>query len=160
MASVQGHTQESRNFDKSVFACAAVNFGPNVRTNKHRDMLNLAFGWCAITALGRFDHTLGGHLILWEAKLIVEFPSGSTCLIPSSCLTHSNTPIQPGERRASFTQYTAGGVFRWVENGFRTDKHLLQHDRGRHDTIIEQRKQNWVNGLALFSTLEELLAPL
>lgn len=157
MKAVYDHTGEQRNFDKSVFAAATVNFGPRVCAHKHRDMLNLAFGWCAITALGNFDHTVGGHLILWEAKLIVEFPAGSTYLIPSSCMTHSNTPTQEGEYRASFTQYTAGGVFRWVENGFETDQVIQAKDKDRYDHIMKGRKKRWELGLDLFSTLSQLL---
>ncbi len=160
MTKLNKHTKEERNFEKSVFACATMNFGPTVCAVRHRDMLNLAFGWCAITALGRFDHTLGGHLILWEAKLVVEFPAGSTYLIPSSCLTHSNTATQPGEWRASFTQYTAGGVFRWVENGFYTDRDLLAKDEKKFYEVRVQRTERWQKGLEMFSTLDELLEPL
>lgn len=151
------HTGEDRNFTKSVFACATMNFGPKVCALKHRDMLNLAFGWCAITSLGNFDHTQGGHLVLEEAKLVVEFPAGSTFLIPSSCITHSNTPTQTGEWRASFTQYTAGGVFRWVENGFQTDNQMEAQDEKRYAEVMEERKDRWGKGLEMLSTMDELL---
>ncbi|KAJ7021722.1 hypothetical protein C8F04DRAFT_1273387 [Mycena alexandri] len=87
-----------------------------------RDHGNLAFGWCAITALGNYDYTKGGHLILWDCKLILEFPPGTTILIPSAAIFHSNIPIGPGERRYPFTQYTAGGIFRWIEHGFRCEE--------------------------------------
>jgi hypothetical protein len=150
-------TGEKRNFTKSVFACATMNFGPQVCARKHRDMLNLAFGWCAITSLGTFDHTQGGHLVLEEAKVIVEFPAGSTFLIPSSCITHSNTPIGEGEFRASFTQYTAGGVFRWVENGFETDKQMKARDKKKHAAVMTERQGRWKRGLENFSTMDQLL---
>ena len=52
----------------------------------HTDPGNLLFGWCAITTLGNFDPTLGGHLVLWDLKLVIEFPLGSTILIPSVTL--------------------------------------------------------------------------
>ncbi|KAJ7027568.1 hypothetical protein C8F04DRAFT_1189375 [Mycena alexandri] len=77
----------------------------------HRDFANLAFGWCAITALGNFDYTKGGHLILWDCKIILEFPPGCTILLPSAAIFHSNIPIGPNERRYSFTQYSAGAFF-------------------------------------------------
>jgi hypothetical protein len=70
----------------SIFSCAAFNFGPNVWTFKHRDVLNLAFRWCAIQAVGKFDATKGGHLILWDLKLVIEFPVGALVLIPSATL--------------------------------------------------------------------------
>ncbi|KAJ7791308.1 hypothetical protein B0H14DRAFT_3500652 [Mycena olivaceomarginata] len=49
----------------SVFAAAAFNFGPQTVTFPHLDFANLAWGWCAITALGDFDPDRGGHIILW-----------------------------------------------------------------------------------------------
>ncbi|KAF8125540.1 hypothetical protein K438DRAFT_2002046 [Mycena galopus ATCC 62051] len=47
--------------------------------------------------------------------------AGSTILIPSAILRHSNVGIAANERRYSFTQYSAAGMFRWVDNGFRSD---------------------------------------
>ena len=105
-------------FPGSVFACATFNFGPRVICNPHRDGLNLAYGWCAVTALGSFDHTKGGHLILPELRLAIQFPAGSTLFIPSAIFTHYNLPIAEGEARSSFTQFSAAGIFRWIAYGF------------------------------------------
>ncbi|PBK61323.1 hypothetical protein ARMSODRAFT_855007, partial [Armillaria solidipes] len=110
------------NFPRSVFPCAAFNFGGSVWTFKHRDILNCPYGWCAITALGRFDHRRGGHIILWELKLFIQFPHAATIFIPSATITHSNIPPAEGDSRISFTQFFAGGILRWVGNGFRTEK--------------------------------------
>ena len=109
------------NFNNSVFSTAAFNFGPNVWTFKHQDSANCLFGWCAIQALDHFDPKAGGHLILWDLKKVIEFPPGALILIPSATMTHSNVPVQPGNSRVSFTQYCAGGLFRYVDNGFRTE---------------------------------------
>ena len=106
-------------FSGSVWSAATFNFGPRTETLPHLDSKNLACGWCAITALGDYDPDKGGHLILWDLGLVIRFPPGSTILIPSSLLYHSNTSIQDGETRCSFTQYTAGALFRWVDQGFR-----------------------------------------
>ncbi|KAJ7291857.1 hypothetical protein C8J57DRAFT_1212279 [Mycena rebaudengoi] len=99
------------NFVGSVFAACTFNFSPHTITAPHLDFGNLAWGWCSITALGNFDPDCGGHLILWDLKLIIRFPPGSTILIPSAILRHSNVRIRPHERRYSFTQYSAGGLF-------------------------------------------------
>ncbi|KAF7342991.1 hypothetical protein MVEN_01729200 [Mycena venus] len=64
----------------------------------------------------------GGHLILWDLKLIIRFPLGSTVLTPSTLICHSNVPIAVDKFRVSFTQYTASGLFRWIQNGFKTDE--------------------------------------
>jgi hypothetical protein len=95
----------------SVFATATFNFGPQTVTFPDLNFTNLAWGWCAITTLGDFDPNKGGHLILWDLKLIVRFPPGSTILIPSALIRHSNTSIGSHEKRFSFTQYTPMGIF-------------------------------------------------
>ncbi|KAJ7706644.1 hypothetical protein B0H14DRAFT_3525961 [Mycena olivaceomarginata] len=61
----RNHPHLRHPFVGSIFSCAAFNFGPNVWTFRHRDVLNLVFGWCAVQALGRFNATKGGHLVLW-----------------------------------------------------------------------------------------------
>src|ERR1700761_1401388 len=145
-----------RPFPKSVFSCASFNFGPNVWTFKHRDVLNLPFGWCAIHALGRFNPKKGGHLILWDLKLIIEFPPGALILIPSATLSHSNIPVQKGEERASFTLFTAGGLFRFVDNGFRTEDELAAQDPVEFARVMECKKRRWKDGVELWSTIDEL----
>ncbi|KAJ7256855.1 hypothetical protein B0H12DRAFT_1015628, partial [Mycena haematopus] len=132
--------------------------GPNVWTFKHRDVLNLPFGWCAIQAAGPFDPKKGGHLILWDLKLVVEFPPGALVLIPSATLSHSNVPVQEGDERISFTQFTAGGLFRYVDNGCRTERQLEEEDPVAYARMMESKDSRWENGLTKFSTLEELLA--
>ncbi|KAJ7429347.1 hypothetical protein B0H11DRAFT_1768404, partial [Mycena galericulata] len=135
----------------SVFAACTFNLGPNTITIPHVDAANLAWGWCCITALGNFNPDLGGHLILWDLNLVIRFPPGSTILIPSALLRHSNVAIQQGEIRYSFTQYSAGGLFRWVNNGNRSDKAFFA---GASEVDLEeregQRAQRWEDGLKKF----------
>ncbi|KAL0569762.1 hypothetical protein V5O48_012205 [Marasmius crinis-equi] len=106
----------SRNFPRTCFAAATLNAGRTV-TLKHVDHLNLFCGMCAVFNIGDFDPRVGGHLVLWDLGLIIEFPPGCTILFPSALLAHSNIPIGLGESRASLTQFTAAGLFRWVHNG-------------------------------------------
>lgn len=148
-----------RNFLNSVFACTTFNFGPRTCCFEHRDSGNLAFGWCAITALGDFDPTRGGHLILWDLKLVIEFPPGSTILIPSATIRHSNIAIQQHERRYSFTQYTAGGLFRWVDHGYQTEtSYQAGWSKKRKEEEEEENRRRWSKGVSMFSTLDELYA--
>lgn len=158
LARLLSHDEDThRPFKNSIWAAATFNFGPATTCFKHNDTGNLPFGWCGITALGDFDPKRGGHLILWEAKRVVEFPPGSTVLIPSAAIAHSNVPVRPGQHRYSFTQYTAGGVFRWVDHGFQLEKRhrgsLTQKERAAQ--AIEQARQLTM-GLELFSTVTEL----
>ena len=107
-----------RPFHDSAFGTLSFNFGPDVCTFPHRDYRNLGWGWCAVTSFGGYDHVKGGHLILWDFKIAVEFPPHSTIFIPSAILEHRNTAIQPGEKRSTLTQYNSAGIFRWVAYGF------------------------------------------
>ncbi|KAJ7221156.1 hypothetical protein B0H12DRAFT_1205471 [Mycena haematopus] len=88
-------THLSRPFRNSIWSACTFNLGPRTCARRHKDFVNLAFGWCAITALGNFDHTRGGHLVLWDCKLILELH--------------------------------CGGLFRWVEHGFRTVEATSHH---------------------------------
>ena len=106
-------------YEDHPFAALTFNIGPTVQTKPHRDNKNLSWGWCAVTSLGDFDPTKGGHLVLWELGLAVEFPPFSTIFLPSAILTHSNTTIGPGEQRSSIVQYNASGLFCWVAHGHR-----------------------------------------
>ncbi|KAJ6486954.1 hypothetical protein C8R45DRAFT_824927, partial [Mycena sanguinolenta] len=151
------HPELRRPFPHAVFFCTAFNFGRNVWTFKHRDVLNLAFGWCAVQALGRFNPKTGGHLVLWDLKLAVEFPAGSLILIPSATITHSNVPVQDHEERVSFTQFSAGGMFRYVDNGCQTVDELAEADSIEYTRLMDMKASRWEEGLNLFSTMDELL---
>lgn len=144
-----------RIFPKSIFPACAFNFGPNVWTFLHRDVLNCPFGWCAIQALGPFDPTKGGHIILWELGLVIEFPPGSLILIPSVTITHSNVPVAQGDQRASFTQYAAGGLFRYVDYGFRKEADLKKQDKPFYAKICQLKPQRWEMGYNLLSKIED-----
>ncbi|PBK83204.1 hypothetical protein ARMGADRAFT_945287, partial [Armillaria gallica] len=110
------------NWMTSIFACTTFNLGPRTLCFRHTDSSNLLFSWCAITALGNFDYHHGGHFVLWDLKLVINFPPGSTILIPSAILCHSNTNICHNEQQYSFTQYTMGGLFRWVDYGYQSSE--------------------------------------
>jgi len=150
----------THNFPNSIFPAASFNCGPRTVSLDHVDYGNLSHGLCALTALGAYDHTVGGHLILFGLKLAIEFPVGSTVLIPSGCMRHGNTPIGEGETRLSVAQYAAGGLFRWVAYGFQSAKSLLQTAAGerRKKKIDKKAGERWREGLAMFSTVGGLQA--
>jgi hypothetical protein len=149
------HPELERNFSNSVWTTATFNFGPRTTCYPHKDAANLAYGFCAITALGQYNPKMGGHLVLWDVGLAIEFSPGSTILIPSALLRHSNTSLPEGHQRMSFTQYTPGGLFRWVDYRFRTEEQFSAQDpRGMRE--FKQNSENrWKDGLGLFSTLKD-----
>ncbi|KAJ7030783.1 hypothetical protein C8F04DRAFT_1263474 [Mycena alexandri] len=153
------HPNLTHTFRNSIFPAVTLNCGDAV-TFEHCDIFNLVHGFCPITSGGRFNHVLGGHIYLRQLRLIIQFPSGATILIPSGCLDHGNTPIQTGETRYSMTQYAAGGLFRWAAYGFQSVKSLLAQPGGEDvknafDGVPGSR---WKWGLDLFSKYDELLS--
>ena len=121
-------------------------------TYTHTDHLNYASGWCAVVALGSFNPDLGGHLVLWDLGIAIRFPPGSLLFLPSAILRHSNVAVAPGHHRYSFTQYTAGGLFRWRECGYRSQKDFLAAGQAFGVSGWER----WRQGASRFSTLDEL----
>jgi hypothetical protein len=89
-------------------------------------------------------------------KKIIQFPPGSTILLPSASLRHGNLPVRPHETRLSFTQYAAGGLFRWVKYGFRTAVTLKVEDKEEMQRLDEEHELRWEEGLGMFSKLDEL----
>jgi hypothetical protein len=140
-----------------VFPCRSFNVGGQAITAPHVDEKNLAHSWCAITALGRFNPSIGGHLILWDFGLAVKFPPGSTILIPSALLVHSNASIRPDETRAAIVQYAAGGLFRWSEL-LMTEKQFLEQATDEDLQRYQNRQaSHWVEAVGMFTGLEELM---
>ncbi|KAF8056176.1 hypothetical protein FPV67DRAFT_1432152, partial [Lyophyllum atratum] len=144
------HENLEHNFSNSIFPACTFNCGPRTYTFRHVDAGNLSCGICALTALGRYDPKLGGHLILYSLKLVIEFPPGSTALIPSGAVEHGNTPVGQGETRLSFTQYAAGGLFRWVSYGFQTVASLLSKRDG-NAIKAEADTGRWEQGMSMFT---------
>ncbi|TDL13644.1 hypothetical protein BD410DRAFT_846742 [Rickenella mellea] len=151
-------TSLRQNFPNNPLPCTAINFGPQVQCLPHFDIANLPFGWCTISAFGHFDPVRGGHIVLWDLGLVIQFPPGSTIDIPSAIFEHSNVTIAENETRISFTQYAAGGLFRWVANGMQTDKQLAASDPEKKRELDRAKAGRWERGLSMFSTLTELLA--
>lgn len=120
----------------------------------------MSHGICSITALGSFDPKAGGHIVLHELELVIEFPPGSTVLIPSAIITHSNTKIQSGENRYSFTQYAAGSLFSYIDNGLKSKRELMESlpkstaNSLRHAEASEGDRR-WQAGLAMFPHIDE-----
>lgn len=112
---------------------------------------------CAIQALGSFNPMLGGRPIPRENKKAVGFPPGSLVLVPSATITRSNTPIQQGEARTSFTQFCARTLFRCVDNGFRAEAALAEEDPVAYQLVCKAKDKCWQKGLSLRSCMGDLI---
>ncbi|KAG6847607.1 hypothetical protein H0H93_007078 [Arthromyces matolae] len=149
-----------RPYDQSVgvFPCRSFNLGEQSVSYPHKDDANLAQSWCSITPLGSFDATQGGQLILWDLGIVVDFPSGSTILIPSALVLHSNAPISLYKTRYAIIQYAAAGLFQWVENGFMSEAAWIARATKKQIQMrLEVQKNRWVEAAKMFTTLQELL---
>ena len=150
--------QLQRPYTSSIMPAAAYNLGPATVRHPHCGSANLSFRICVITALSHFDHMTGGHLVLRELGLVVEFPPGAMVLISSAVLTHFNTRLAQGERRYSFTQYAAGSLFFYIENGMRpeldvlSDSNMPLAEKEKHTAV---RCEHWRQGLALFPHISD-----
>lgn len=144
-------------FPRSIMPTAAFNLGNRVATKIHVDSQNCPFGWCTITALGDFDAAKGGHIVLWDLGVVLEFPAGACVCLPSALIAHSNIPIDESELRMSFTQYCSGEIFRHIENGFKTDGSLKISDPAIMAFRKEARKNRIKEGYTMFSKMEELM---
>ena len=152
------HADLKHNFKNSIYPAVTFNCGPATACLEHTDFGNVAGGLCAVTSLGNYNPKQGGHLVLFSLRLVVEFPPGSTIFLPSSTISHGNTPIQDGESRLSITQYCAGGLIRWVDYGFQAVKSLLSQPGGKAkkaetDGLPGSR---WQAAMELYSKFEEL----
>lgn len=152
------HPGLQQNFHNSIYTAATFNCGPDTECLEHLDHNNAPNIFCAITALGCYNPATSGHLVLHKLKRVVEFPPGSTVLIPSAFVAHGNTRIQPGETRMSMTQYVAGGLIRWVDYGFRSAKSLLSEPMGnqRRREIDGADGARWSWAVGMFSTVASL----
>lgn len=145
-------------FSTSIQAAANFNFGPNVVTLPHLDSPNLAHGWCSIISLGDYNYKLGGHLVIWGIKVILEFPPRHIVQMPSASLPHSNLPIRAQETRSSITTYTAGGLFRHVAYGFRKEEHFAAQDPVGFAKMKAAKGERWAAAIDMFSKHNELEA--
>jgi hypothetical protein len=61
--------------------------------------------------------------------------------------------IQPGKTRYSFTQFTPAGIFRWVYNGFRTDKDINTSPKTtpeEREQRAQDRMRRWQEGIRMY----------
>ncbi|THU92560.1 hypothetical protein K435DRAFT_758143 [Dendrothele bispora CBS 962.96] len=146
-------------FPNSIWSTATFDFGPQTICFPRVGDSNLPFEWCAIWALGDYDPKQSAHLILWDLRLVIEFPPGSLVFIPSGILVRSNVSIRQHEKRYSFTQYTPGSLFRWVDDQGcqeQTEHGVSQTDAQVQEEEAEKAKKRWTTGLELLPTFSEL----
>jgi len=141
-------------FKNSRFCGTTFNLGPYAITLEHRDSRNLVGGLCVLGVFGQFDHKTSGHFIMKEPKVVIELRRGDVVFMPSAGITHRNAGMKKGETRSSIIQYTAGGLFQWIWQGFRQ---LSKSDINVRKGFREREgRSRWKEMWGLFPSLEEL----
>jgi hypothetical protein len=69
--------------------------------------------------------------------------------------TDMNAPVQPGDTRVSFTQFTSGGLFHYVHNSYRTEGELADTDPAEYARLVEKKQSRREEGLQIYSTVDE-----
>ncbi|KAJ8085573.1 hypothetical protein PM082_004391 [Marasmius tenuissimus] len=99
-------------------------------------------------ALGRFNPNRSARLVLWELKLIIDFPSGQlSSFHPPSSLIQTPESLK----------YTAGAIFCWAKNRGMTEGELKEFDLNAWLEMKDHKKGAASEYIQLYSTLEELL---
>ncbi|KAJ7782207.1 hypothetical protein B0H14DRAFT_2630811 [Mycena olivaceomarginata] len=132
----------------TLFAACTFNFGPRAITAPHLDFANLAWGWCSVTALGNFDPDFGGHLILWDLRLVIRFPPRLDAPYP----LRPGTAIQRPHPRAR-----AALVHHAVHRGEPLPV-AFQSSASTEEKAVRAAEdaQRWEEGVKMFSVVDEL----
>ncbi|KAF7975994.1 hypothetical protein HWV62_8158 [Athelia sp. TMB] len=73
-------------------------------------------------------------------------------------MRHGNTPVADNETRVGFTQYAAGGLFRWVENGFQTVDGCTKANPKLRQKLDAAAPTRFATLLKLYSKVDDLIA--
>ncbi|KAK6966336.1 hypothetical protein R3P38DRAFT_2569854, partial [Favolaschia claudopus] len=129
--------------EASVFSAATVELGgPHRNRSDWRGNIppfEAAF-WSIVTAAGTFRSLHGGHIILWDLGLVIQFPAGSSILIPTGIVRYSFVDVGPTEERYSIIQWAGSGVRRFVENGYKSDVEFAREASEEQHIMRENRR--------------------
>ncbi|KAJ7294041.1 hypothetical protein C8J57DRAFT_1041480 [Mycena rebaudengoi] len=144
------------NFFGGPFATSEFFFGSS-KSPPWLDNCDMLWGWRALCVLGDYDKSRE-QLILWEEKCIIAMPTCAMILFPSAFMHYSFTAIRPGETQYHFTQYSHAGLFRFVENGFHSDK-VFETTAWRKERNTKEKKigARMATALGMFSQFSDLL---
>ncbi|KAK6997350.1 hypothetical protein R3P38DRAFT_2563409 [Favolaschia claudopus] len=130
--------------EASIFSAATLELGgPHFNIRDHRgDLRDMEpAGWNILTALGKFRSLYGGHVIFWELGLVVQFPPGSSILLPAGLIHYSFVKVEEEETRLSMLQWAGAGVRRFLDNGGRLDKDFAARATPNEHSGREHRRE-------------------
>jgi hypothetical protein len=83
-----------------------------------RETVAHARGFTALTSMGNYDST-EGELILWDEERVINFPTGSTFLLPK-WMRHSFTAVKSPGYQMILAQSCEGALWEYISNNFST----------------------------------------
>ncbi|KAG6915875.1 hypothetical protein DXG01_009452 [Tephrocybe rancida] len=99
------------NFQGSTYPAVRFNVGPQTSTvQPYMDCQQECRGLSAMTPIGNYNYKLGGHIVFYELKLIVEVVPGTTLFVPTGLLSYGTMDIQESEERMTITQCFGPGL--------------------------------------------------
>ncbi|KAJ7680860.1 hypothetical protein DFH06DRAFT_973391, partial [Mycena polygramma] len=119
---------------------------------------DLLHGWRALTALGNYDSRYGGDIILWDDGFIIRFPPGATILFPAALMRYSFVSVRPGEKQYAFSQYSPAGLYRYITNGYVSDRTIEgNRDKRAVEAVKRARGRRLEAAIDMYSTLNEFV---
>ncbi|KAJ7217453.1 hypothetical protein C8J57DRAFT_1095808, partial [Mycena rebaudengoi] len=114
------HDSELHRVYPGAFSAAEFHLGGLESPPRLHDK-DFLHGWRALTSFGKYDSRFGGDLILWDEGLVIRFPPGATVLFPAVLMHYSFCMVRDGETLYNFSQYAPAGLFRYIDNGYRSN---------------------------------------
>ncbi|KAJ7164859.1 hypothetical protein C8R43DRAFT_850218, partial [Mycena crocata] len=132
-----------RNMPYGIFTAATFHLGSHPWKTPDND---LACGWASFLALGDYDWHGGGHLILWDFNLVIEFRPGETLLFPRALVRYSFVPVANTETQYTLIQFTPAPVFSIGKNLGRSDISFARDSTEAEHAMREEWRQRRSDG--------------
>ncbi|KAJ6504307.1 hypothetical protein C8R47DRAFT_968790, partial [Mycena vitilis] len=104
----------------------------------------------ALTAVGNYDGSHEGEIIIWPDKTVINFPVGATVLLPN-WLPYSFTEIAWPGWQMVVAQTSEHALAEYVANDFHPHVTIVDQGFG----VAERRKRQALRAAAMYGTLGE-----
>ncbi|KAJ7431197.1 hypothetical protein B0H11DRAFT_2262220 [Mycena galericulata] len=107
----------------------------------------------AITSVGNYLYH-EGKLILWQLRIVLDFPPGSTFIFPAGVVRYSFTQVEKPGWQMIITQSCSAGLHGFVANGF-DDRYARETRFPTRQAAVADRLRRAKEGIALYPTVKE-----
>ncbi|KAJ7437062.1 hypothetical protein B0H11DRAFT_2255625 [Mycena galericulata] len=107
----------------------------------------------AITSVGQYPYH-EGKLILWQHRIVLDFPPGSTFIFPAGVVGYSFTEVEKPGWQMIVTQSCSAGLHGFVANGF-DDRYVREPRFPTRQAAVADRVKRAREAVALYPTVSE-----